>query len=161
MFVPGVAEQFAIAEAKLRAWASLDDDDEEEDSNDEDSPTSGQALTVSSQSSGIQHFPPFYSSSAISRRSSFSCIITDNLIFPSPPSTNASIYRTSDSLLLLQTPPRPPLSAGRPASLRTRAAGRRPATVPWSPAAAVHSATGLQLISTHPRPTRRVYQATA
>lgn len=30
-----MAEQFAIAEAKLRAWASMDDD-EEEDSNDEE-----------------------------------------------------------------------------------------------------------------------------
>lgn len=35
MFLAGVAEQFAIAEAKLRAWASMDDD-EEEDSNDEE-----------------------------------------------------------------------------------------------------------------------------
>ncbi|CAF92946.1 unnamed protein product, partial [Tetraodon nigroviridis] len=34
-FAAGVAEQFAIAEAKLRAWASVDDD-EEEDSNDEE-----------------------------------------------------------------------------------------------------------------------------
>uniref|UniRef100_A0A8K9WXA9 Family with sequence similarity 131 member Aa n=1 Tax=Oncorhynchus mykiss TaxID=8022 RepID=A0A8K9WXA9_ONCMY len=29
-FAAGVAEQFAIAEAKLKAWASVDDDDEEE-----------------------------------------------------------------------------------------------------------------------------------
>lgn len=35
-FAAGVAEQFAIAEAKLRAWASIDDEDEE-DSNDEES----------------------------------------------------------------------------------------------------------------------------
>lgn len=35
MFHAGVAEQFAIAEAKLRAWASMDGD-EEEDSNDEE-----------------------------------------------------------------------------------------------------------------------------
>ncbi|KAM9790566.1 protein FAM131A [Syngnathus typhle] len=36
-FAAGVAEQFAIAEAKLRAWASVDEDDaDEEDSNDED-----------------------------------------------------------------------------------------------------------------------------
>lgn len=37
-FAAGVAEQFAIAEAKLRAWASIDDDEEEEEeeSNDED-----------------------------------------------------------------------------------------------------------------------------
>ncbi|CAL8280072.1 unnamed protein product [Lota lota] len=35
-FAAGVAEQFAIAEAKLRAWASVDDDEEDEDFNDED-----------------------------------------------------------------------------------------------------------------------------
>lgn len=46
-FAAGVAEQFAIAEAKLRAWASIDDD-EEEDSNDEDSHTNGQTGTFSS-----------------------------------------------------------------------------------------------------------------
>uniref|UniRef100_A0A3P8R0D6 Family with sequence similarity 131 member A n=1 Tax=Astatotilapia calliptera TaxID=8154 RepID=A0A3P8R0D6_ASTCA len=49
-FAAGVAEQFAIAEAKLRAWASVDDDDEE-DFNDEDSHISGQTHTVSSQNS--------------------------------------------------------------------------------------------------------------
>ncbi|XP_074507406.1 protein FAM131A isoform X1 [Sebastes fasciatus] len=48
-FAAGVAEQFAIAEAKLRAWASIDDDDED-DSNDEDSHTNEQTQTVSSQS---------------------------------------------------------------------------------------------------------------
>ncbi|XP_068558113.1 protein FAM131A isoform X2 [Cebidichthys violaceus] len=48
-FAAGVAEQFAIAEAKLRAWASIDDD--EEDSNDEDSHTNGQSQSLSSQSS--------------------------------------------------------------------------------------------------------------
>ncbi|XP_054612495.1 protein FAM131A isoform X2 [Dunckerocampus dactyliophorus] len=46
-FAAGVAEQFAIAEAKLRAWASMDDD-EEDDSNDED--THAGAGTFSSQS---------------------------------------------------------------------------------------------------------------
>ncbi|XP_077472360.1 protein FAM131A [Stigmatopora argus] len=36
-FAAGVAEQFAIAEAKLRAWASVDEDDlDEDDSNDEE-----------------------------------------------------------------------------------------------------------------------------
>ncbi|XP_053186208.1 protein FAM131A [Scomber japonicus] len=50
-FAAGVAEQFAIAEAKLRAWASMDDDDEE-DSNDEDCHTNGRIHT-SSQSSDI------------------------------------------------------------------------------------------------------------
>ncbi|XP_072220514.1 protein FAM131A [Leuresthes tenuis] len=49
-FAAGVAEQFAIAEAKLRAWASLDDD-EEEDFNDEDFHANGQTHTLSSQSS--------------------------------------------------------------------------------------------------------------
>ncbi|XP_033959715.1 protein FAM131A isoform X1 [Pseudochaenichthys georgianus] len=48
-FAAGVAEQFAIAEAKLRAWASIDDD--EEDSNDEDSHTNGQSKTSSNESS--------------------------------------------------------------------------------------------------------------
>ncbi|KAI9544728.1 hypothetical protein NQZ68_001606 [Dissostichus eleginoides] len=48
-FAAGVAEQFAIAEAKLRAWASIDDD--EEDSNDEDSHTNGQSQTSSNESS--------------------------------------------------------------------------------------------------------------
>ncbi|XP_029971534.1 protein FAM131A isoform X3 [Salarias fasciatus] len=49
-FAAGVAEQFAIAEAKLRAWASIDDD-EEEDSNDEDSHVHRQTHALSSQSS--------------------------------------------------------------------------------------------------------------
>uniref|UniRef100_A0A8C7ZV25 Family with sequence similarity 131 member Aa n=1 Tax=Oryzias sinensis TaxID=183150 RepID=A0A8C7ZV25_9TELE len=48
-FAAGVAEQFAIAEAKLRAWASLDDEDEE-DSNDEDCHTNRQTCSVPSQS---------------------------------------------------------------------------------------------------------------
>ncbi|XP_076000658.1 protein FAM131A [Genypterus blacodes] len=52
-FAAGVAEQFAIAEAKLRAWASIDDDEEEEeDYNDEDSTHSiGQTGALSSPSS--------------------------------------------------------------------------------------------------------------
>uniref|UniRef100_A0A8C4D871 Family with sequence similarity 131 member Aa n=1 Tax=Dicentrarchus labrax TaxID=13489 RepID=A0A8C4D871_DICLA len=52
-FAAGVAEQFAIAEAKLRAWASMDEAEEEEDSNDEDSHPNGQTHTFSSQTSGI------------------------------------------------------------------------------------------------------------
>ncbi|XP_035488912.1 protein FAM131A isoform X2 [Scophthalmus maximus] len=51
-FAAGVAEQFAIAEAKLRAWASMEDEEEEEeDSNDEDSHSSGQTHTLFCQSS--------------------------------------------------------------------------------------------------------------
>ncbi|XP_063741431.1 protein FAM131A [Eleginops maclovinus] len=48
-FAAGVAEQFAIAEAKLRAWASIDDD--EEDSNDEESHINGQTQTSTNESS--------------------------------------------------------------------------------------------------------------
>ncbi|XP_078120848.1 protein FAM131A [Sander vitreus] len=51
-FAAGVAEQFAIAEAKLRAWASIDDDDGE-DSNDEDSHTNGRTQTGSSQNADV------------------------------------------------------------------------------------------------------------
>ncbi|XP_041848353.1 protein FAM131A [Melanotaenia boesemani] len=57
-FAAGVAEQFAIAEAKLRAWASLDDDDEEV-FNDEDSHMNGQTNTVSSQGSESAMPNPF------------------------------------------------------------------------------------------------------
>ncbi|KAI9999553.1 hypothetical protein NQD34_018418 [Periophthalmus magnuspinnatus] len=35
-FAAGVAEQFAIAEAKLRAWSSVDGDESNDDSYDED-----------------------------------------------------------------------------------------------------------------------------
>uniref|UniRef100_A0A096LVZ5 Family with sequence similarity 131 member Aa n=1 Tax=Poecilia formosa TaxID=48698 RepID=A0A096LVZ5_POEFO len=49
-FAAGVAEQFAIAEAKLRAWASLDDDEEdEEDFNDEESHANGQTCSLSTE----------------------------------------------------------------------------------------------------------------
>uniref|UniRef100_A0A665VBB4 Family with sequence similarity 131 member A n=1 Tax=Echeneis naucrates TaxID=173247 RepID=A0A665VBB4_ECHNA len=57
-FAAGVAEQFAIAEAKLRAWASIDDD-EEGDFNDEDNQNNGQTHAFSSQSSGIHRTLPF------------------------------------------------------------------------------------------------------
>lgn len=53
MFLLGVAEQFAIAEAKLRAWASMDDDDDE-DLDSEDSPTNRQSHTSFSGSTGTQ-----------------------------------------------------------------------------------------------------------
>ncbi|XP_030608233.1 protein FAM131A isoform X2 [Archocentrus centrarchus] len=47
-FAAGVAEQFAIAEAKLRAWASIDDDGEDSDEN---SHTNRLTHTLSSQNS--------------------------------------------------------------------------------------------------------------
>ncbi|XP_047223935.1 protein FAM131A [Girardinichthys multiradiatus] len=50
-FAAGVAEQFAIAEAKLRAWASLDDDDDdEEDFKDEEFHINEQPRTLSTES---------------------------------------------------------------------------------------------------------------
>ena len=156
----GVAEQFAIAEAKLRAWASIDDDDEE-DSNDEDSHSNGQTQTFCSQSSGTlsrRRSVHFFTSLS----SSSSLII----ISPSPSPNYPSISRCSDFLLLPQTPPRPILSQKRPASLRSTAAARhRPPTAPWAPAAAAAacSAVGLRLTMTHihPRPIHLLYPATA
>ncbi|KAM9322329.1 protein FAM131A [Pholidichthys leucotaenia] len=58
-FAAGVAEQFAIAEAKLRAWASMDEYDEE-DSNDEDSNANGQTHTLSSQNSDVDISNPLF-----------------------------------------------------------------------------------------------------
>lgn len=84
-FFLGVAEQFAIAEAKLRAWASIDEDDAE-DSNDEDSHTNGQTHTFSDQSSGIyshHHFVNFHLISLIVFITASS--LTKRLIFPPPP----------------------------------------------------------------------------
>ena len=49
--VPGVAEQFAIAEAKLRVWSSVDGDDSNDESYDEDFMPS----TESSQPTGKRH----------------------------------------------------------------------------------------------------------
>ncbi|XP_056149724.1 protein FAM131A [Lampris incognitus] len=58
-FAAGVAEQFAIAEAKLRAWASVDDDEEEEeDSNEEDCQSNEQTPTFSSQNTDIAKSNP-------------------------------------------------------------------------------------------------------
>ncbi|XP_034743128.1 protein FAM131A [Etheostoma cragini] len=56
-FAAGVAEQFAIAEAKLRAWASVDDDNEE-DPNEEDSYTNGQNQTASNQNADVASSNP-------------------------------------------------------------------------------------------------------
>ncbi|KAK2868179.1 hypothetical protein Q7C36_000050 [Tachysurus vachellii] len=49
-FAAGVAEQFAIAEAKLRAWNSVDEEDVEEDCSEEEF-THNNDLTVTTQSS--------------------------------------------------------------------------------------------------------------
>ncbi|XP_036410355.1 protein FAM131A isoform X2 [Megalops cyprinoides] len=47
-FAAGVAEQFAIAEAKLRAWSSVDGEDSNDDSYDEDILPANDALTTQS-----------------------------------------------------------------------------------------------------------------
>lgn len=52
MCVSGVAEQFAIAEAKLRAWSSVDGDDSNDDSYDEDFIPANEPTT---QSTGTVH----------------------------------------------------------------------------------------------------------
>lgn len=162
VFLLGVAEQFAIAEAKLRAWASMDD----EDSNDEDSLTNGQTRTSFSQSSGIQ---PFCSiPSHVTHRLHF-CIITEKISLhlsnhPTPTPNYPFISRCSDFLLLPQTPPRPILSQERHASLRLTAARHRPPTAPWAPAAAAAcSVVGRLLTMTHihPRPIHLFYPTTA
>ena len=101
MFPSGVEEQFAIAEAKLRAWASVDEEDEE-DSNDEDSPSGGQTHTFLFQSSGTSsrqrfaHFVSFHSSSSLCAPS-----LTKRLLFPPPPPKHPSISQ----VLWLFAPP--------------------------------------------------------
>ncbi|XP_062329501.1 protein FAM131A-like, partial [Osmerus eperlanus] len=52
----GVAEQFAIAEAKLRAWSSVDGDDSNDDSYDEDFLPANEPTT---QSTDVPPYPPF------------------------------------------------------------------------------------------------------
>ncbi|XP_019717173.1 protein FAM131A isoform X2 [Hippocampus comes] len=55
-FAAGVAEQFAIAEAKLRAWSSIDGDDSNDDSYDEDFLPANEPAT---QSTDVQSYPPY------------------------------------------------------------------------------------------------------
>ncbi|XP_030017221.1 protein FAM131A isoform X2 [Sphaeramia orbicularis] len=95
-FAAGVAEQFAIAEAKLRAWASIDDDDEE-DSNDEDSNTNGQNHTFTRQSSdaatcnpssGTPHQPEVNSVAPPSGTPLGSSGNSGGLLYNRPPSHN-------------------------------------------------------------------------
>lgn len=46
LFLLGVAEQFAIAEAKLRAWTSVDEEEMEEESYEEDPPLNHEPITT-------------------------------------------------------------------------------------------------------------------
>ncbi|XP_020563990.1 protein FAM131A isoform X1 [Oryzias latipes] len=55
-FAAGVAEQFAIAEAKLRAWSSVDGDESNDDSYDEDFLPANDPTT---QSTDVSSYPPY------------------------------------------------------------------------------------------------------
>ncbi|KAG7470989.1 hypothetical protein MATL_G00119740 [Megalops atlanticus] len=57
-FAAGVAEQFAIAEAKLRAWSSVDGDDSNDDSYDEDFPPANEPpqTTLSTDTMAYPHY---------------------------------------------------------------------------------------------------------
>ncbi|XP_053729019.1 protein FAM131A isoform X1 [Synchiropus splendidus] len=55
-FAAGVAEQFAIAEAKLRAWSSVDGDESNDDSYDEDFLPANDPAT---QSTDVPSYPPY------------------------------------------------------------------------------------------------------
>ncbi|XP_055003719.1 protein FAM131A isoform X2 [Boleophthalmus pectinirostris] len=55
-FAAGVAEQFAIAEAKLRAWSSVDGDESNDDSYDEDFLPVNEPST---QSTDVPSYPPY------------------------------------------------------------------------------------------------------
>lgn len=55
-FAAGVAEQFAIAEAKLRAWSSVDGDESNDDSYDEDFLPANEPTT---QSTDVPPYPPY------------------------------------------------------------------------------------------------------
>ncbi|XP_037318447.2 protein FAM131A isoform X2 [Pungitius pungitius] len=55
-FAAGVAEQFAIAEAKLRAWSSVDGDESNDDSYDEDFMSANEPAT---QSTDVSSYPPY------------------------------------------------------------------------------------------------------
>ncbi|XP_019125656.1 protein FAM131A isoform X3 [Larimichthys crocea] len=55
-FAAGVAEQFAIAEAKLRAWSSVDGDESNDDSYDEEFLPANEPTT---QSTDVPSYPPY------------------------------------------------------------------------------------------------------
>ncbi|XP_056322216.1 protein FAM131A [Danio aesculapii] len=52
-FAAGVAEQFAIAEAKLRAWTSVDEEEMEEESYEEDPPLNHEPITTTLSSDAV------------------------------------------------------------------------------------------------------------
>lgn len=136
----GVAEQFAIAEAKLRAWASMDDD-EDEDLDREGSPCDGQTHASFSSSAGTQlvhlSFISFCSSPFTSETSLKQPPSSPPPHLPHPHPTCPSILRCFDIMLLPQTPPRQMLRQERYASLSSVLARLRPLTALWAPACPV------------------------
>uniref|UniRef100_A0A673MZV6 Protein FAM131A-like n=2 Tax=Sinocyclocheilus rhinocerous TaxID=307959 RepID=A0A673MZV6_9TELE len=52
-FAAGVAEQFAIAEAKLRAWTSVDEEEMDEESYEEDPPLNDEPITTTLSSDHV------------------------------------------------------------------------------------------------------------
>ncbi|KAF4117075.1 protein FAM131A isoform X2 [Onychostoma macrolepis] len=52
-FAAGVAEQFAIAEAKLRAWTSVDEEEMDEESYEEDPPLNDEPITTTLSSDAV------------------------------------------------------------------------------------------------------------
>ncbi|KTG41324.1 hypothetical protein cypCar_00021153 [Cyprinus carpio] len=52
-FAAGVAEQFAIAEAKLRAWTSVDEEEMDEESYEEDPPINDEPITTTLSSDPV------------------------------------------------------------------------------------------------------------
>ncbi|XP_016328026.1 protein FAM131A-like [Sinocyclocheilus anshuiensis] len=52
-FAAGVAEQFAIAEAKLRAWTSVDEEEMDEESYEEDPPLNDESITTTLSSDAV------------------------------------------------------------------------------------------------------------
>lgn len=140
-----MAEQFAIAEAKLRAWASMDDD-EEEDSNDEEPSHAGKTHSFA-RSSGADALMSAFHLIVVFAVFTLTVAETDAsssppLPPPTPPffSIYAFIRRCSDFLLLPQTPPRAVLSQERHAGLSRPETASRPPSVPWALAAAAAAA---------------------
>lgn len=158
VFFKGVAEQFAIAEAKLRAWASVDDD-EDEDMDSDGSLVNGQAHTSFSRSAGTNLFHlTFISFCSFTSETSLKQTPLLPPHLPQPHPNCPSILRCSDFMLLPQTPPRPMLSQEPHASLSAVLA--RPLLAQQALACPT---AGRSLTTTHihPRPTCPLCPTTA
>lgn len=156
-----MAEQFAIAEAKLRAWASIDDD-EEEDMDSEGSPLNGQTHTSFSRSAGTNLFHLIFISfcSFTSEASLKHTLLLLPPHLPQPHPNCPSILRCSDFVLLPQTPQRPILSQEPHASLSALLAKLRPLAAQQALACPT-AGQSLPTTHIHPRPTCLLHPTTA